>query len=117
VGELRGTHRPARCGGHGGGLVASEEGHPQRTKRGSSADGGALLRGERRRGGAVPRRGLGLGTHARELDWGPELEAERRALGEGGPGCREVEGRCAWGALVGGGAWAEPCTMVYVRFL
>jgi hypothetical protein len=35
---------------------------------------------------------------------------------EGGIGGREVDMRCAWGAG-GGMAWAEPCTMVYVRFL
>jgi hypothetical protein len=32
VGERRGTHRPTRRRGRGGGLVASGEGHPRRTK-------------------------------------------------------------------------------------
>jgi hypothetical protein len=72
VGRWHGTHWPARCGGRGGGLVASGEGHPRCTKW-----------GEQRRWGSVVEAGARVGNTCMGTGLGSELEAERCALGEG----------------------------------
>jgi hypothetical protein len=70
--------------------------------------GGAASRGERCRGTWE----LGLRMHEPELGWGMSWRS-RDVSWEGCTGGRD-EMRVG---STGGGAWAEPCNIVYVRFL